>query len=610
MIPAIDPSKRTLGLTFNNGLANLLVWAPYASAVTVLVNDFFRIELNSIEHGYWTLETDAIKPEMTYLLEISSEQNTLVRADPASLALKGGVHGKSIAVNLKNEIGANKRWTNLPLSDYIIYELHIGTFTPEGTFFSAIEKLDHLLDLGITAVEIMPISSFPGERNWGYDGVFPFAVQGSYGGHEGLTQFVNACHERSIAVILDVVYNHFGPEGNYFSDFGPYFTDKHHTPWGKAINFDDAHADAVRHFFIENALFWLRDFEIDALRLDAVHAIKDFSARPFLAELSDAVSQLNVLKGKVHYLMAECDLNDPKFLAATKDGGMGMNAQWLDEFHHALRVAAGQERSGYYHEFDGLNHLAKSYRDTYVYDGCYSPGRRMSFGASARQNTGAQFIVFSQNHDQIGNRALGERSAQLYSLSLCKLLAAAVLVAPYLPLLFMGEEFGETNPFLYFVSHSESALIEAVRKGRAKEFEGFHQANPPDPQDKESFEKSKLNWEISNKALFNFYKKLIALRKNLDALGRPDRNSIRVNLLEPKKCLVLERWSANEKLLILLNFNTKAQEIDITDAKKWKLMLNSESEEFGGRENYSSNLSNEKLIIESETAHIYIKENV
>lgn len=364
----------------------------------------------------------------------------------------------------------------------------------------------------------MPVAQFSGARNWGYDGVFPFAVQNSYGGPEALQHFVNACHQHNIAVVLDVVYNHVGPEGNNLGKFGPYFTDKYKTPWGEAINFDDAGCDGVRKYFIENVLMWFRDFHIDALRLDAVHAIKDFGPSHILKEIKQHTDALMQETGRAHYLIAECDLNDIKYIQPIEEGGYGMDAQWIDEFHHSLRVTAGNERTGYYQDFDGILHLAKSFHDGYVFDGIYSAHRQKTFGTKTTGIAGEKFIVFSQNHDHVGNRMLGERTSTLVSFEMQKLLAATCLISPYLPMLFMGEEYSEKNPFLYFVSHSDKALVEAVRKGRKEEFAEFHnEGEVPDPQAEETFQQSKLQWHLlqekQHSAMLSFYKSLIALRK-------------------------------------------------------------------------------------------------
>ncbi|MDQ7950025.1 MAG: malto-oligosyltrehalose trehalohydrolase, partial [Pedobacter sp.] len=507
---------------------------------------------------------------------------------PASLKQPRGVHGPSAAVDLAQFSFTDQEWLGIPISSYIIYELHVGTFTTAGDLSAIINKLDHLLELGITAIEIMPVATFPGERNWGYDGVFPFSVQSGYGGPLALQKLVDACHQKGLSVILDVVYNHLGPEGNYFEDYGPYFTTKYQTPWGKAINFDDAYSDGVRHFFMENALMWLRDFHVDALRLDAVHAIKDLSAQHVLTELSQQVQLLNKRQAQQHYLIIECDLNDPKFIAPIEDNGFGMDAQWTDEFHHALRVAAGQERSGYYADFNGLSHLAKAYCDAYVYDGGYSEERKKTFGKKATGHPGSQFVVFSQNHDQIGNRMLGERSGTLYSQSMQKLLLGAVMVSPFVPLLFMGEEWGETNPFLYFVDHSDPDLIEAIRKGRAEEFAAFQFSGTiPDPADEVTFLQSKLQWELlqqqQHEQVFRFYKDMIHFRKSNPVLQSLERHQLKVEELTEQNVLLLYRWQGGHKILCFLNFSRDLAEVQFSDHRHWQLSLDSADPQYGGK---------------------------
>ncbi|RYF22208.1 MAG: malto-oligosyltrehalose trehalohydrolase, partial [Flavobacteriales bacterium] len=513
MIEKIEVKRRNIGFSVNEDDKFLRVWSPNAKSVQLVLNNEQTFELTPEEFGYWFAKDLAVNVGDDYRLRLNTENGIIDRADPASLQQPTGIHTDSRFIDLNNFEFTDQNWRGIPLEQYIIYELHIGTFTPEGTFLSAIEKLDHLLELGITAVEIMPVSSFPGERNWGYDGVFPFAVQESYGGPKQLQNFVNECHNRGIAVILDVVYNHFGPEGNHLADFGPYFTDKYQTPWGQAINFDDAHCDAVRAYFIENVLMWFRDFHIDALRLDAVHAINDFSVTHILAEMRNYVDQLSSITQKPYYLIAECDLNDVKYLQPLAENGFGMEAQWADDFHHALRVTAGEPRTGYYKDFKGIEDLAKAYRQAFVYDGIYSEVREKSYGSKPTVNPAKQFVVCSQNHDQIGNRMLGERAVELYGFAISKVLATAVLFSPFVPLLFMGEEWGETNRFQYFVSHTDEKLVEAVRKGRRAEFKDFHLAGEaPDPQSEETFKTSKLKWneleEEQHLQMFSFYKDL------------------------------------------------------------------------------------------------------
>ncbi|RYG33936.1 MAG: malto-oligosyltrehalose trehalohydrolase, partial [Chitinophagaceae bacterium] len=450
--------KKTIGITFDNGAAHVRFWVPEAAEVAVkLVKIGEVFPLNQQPRGYWSLETEKIQEGDQYYIVIDGDREL---PDPASVSQPDGVHGASQALSLDFDWMSgswnDRDWKNIPLKDYLLYELHTGTFSEQGTFDGVAKRLDYLVDLGITAIEIMPVASFPGKRNWGYDGVFSFAAQWSYGGPKGLQELVLLCHQKGLAVVLDVVYNHLGPEGNYLGEFGPYFTDKYKTPWGNAVNFDDKGCHGVRDYFIENALMWFRDFHVDALRLDAVHAIKDFSAVHILQEIRKNVDLLMKETGRIHYLIAESDLNDPRFISPLEKNGLGMDAQWVDEFHHALRVASGEPRTGYYSDFNGVAHLAKSYADAYVYTDMYSEERMKVFGRSAEGHPGKQFIVFSQNHDQVGNRMLGERTGTLVSFEMQKLLAAAVLCAPFLPMLFMGEEWGETNPFLYFIDHTDA----------------------------------------------------------------------------------------------------------------------------------------------------------
>lgn len=567
-------------------MATANVWAPLAKDVEIEVEGKVeRLPLVKGDFGYWHLTKDKIAEGTRYKISIDGNQPL---PDPASLSQPDGVHGASQAINLNGFVWNEKAWNNHPLKEYIIYELHTGTFTDEGTFAGIEDKLDHLKDLGVTAIEIMPVAQFPGARNWGYDGVAPFAVQNSYGSAGGLQRLVDACHQKGMAVILDVVYNHLGPEGNYLGAFGPYFTDKYKTPWGAAINFDDAWCDGVRRYFIENALMWFRDFRIDALRLDAVHAIKDFSPVHILKEIKLHVDELMRLTGRTHYLIAELDLNDTKFITAVDKGGYGADAQWVDEFHHALRVATGQEKSGWYADFNGIEHLAKSYKDAYVYDGQWSEHRRKFFGVKADDAEGKQFIVFSQNHDQVGNRMLGERSSQLVSFEMQKAMAAAVLLSPYLPMLFMGEEWSEPHPFQYFVSHGDKNLCEAVRKGRKEEFAAFHlEGEAPDPVAEETFNTSKLQWRLidegRHKTMLDFYQSLIRLRKTHPALKRLNRQNLSVDVDAEKQTLSLLRWQENDQALCLMNFSAQPQLIHLATADEWQTLLSSSSPQWNGK---------------------------
>jgi maltooligosyltrehalose trehalohydrolase len=482
----------------------------------------------------------------------------LERPDPASRFQPDGVHGPS-EVTDSSFAWTDTGWGGLPLEKFVLYELHVGTFTPEGTFEAIISYLSYLRELGVTVLELMPVAQFPGTRNWGYDGVFPFAVQNSYGGPLGLKRLVNACHEAGLGVTLDVVYNHLGPEGNYFSDFGPYFTDRYRTPWGPAMNFDGLGSDGVRQYFLENALYWLDQFHIDALRLDAVHAIVDKSARPFLEELGDAVHDFSKESGRQCYAIAESDLNDPRLVRSANHGGLGLDAVWNDEFHHALRVLLTGERNGYYCDYGELTQLEKAYREGFVHSGEYSEFRRRRHGRSSADVPAGKFLVFSQNHDQVGNRMLGERLTNLVSFESLKLAAAAALLSPFLPLMFMGEEYGERAPFLFFVDHSDPQLIEAVRRGRREEFASFAwKGEPPDPQDVGAFLRSKLNHQLREQephvALHAFYAELLRLRREKAALANLSKGCMETHVLQKERTLLVRRWTGLQDLFFTLCF--------------------------------------------------------
>ncbi|HTE34470.1 MAG TPA: malto-oligosyltrehalose trehalohydrolase [Chryseolinea sp.] len=580
-------NRKSIGINFSSrGESEVMVWAPHAQEVSVILAGVDeRIVLIKRDHGYFSCITSKLKPGDRYFLELDQRHRY---ADPASQFQPEGIVGPSEIFNPHHFRWNDDRWTNIPLKDYLFYEIHTGTFTPSGTFSGVQEKLAYLKDLGITAIELMPVAEFSGLRNWGYDGVFPFAVHHGYGGPASLQRLVDACHKEGIAVVLDVVYNHMGPEGNNLQKFGPFFTEKYSTPWGSAMNFDDAGSDEVRRFFIENALMWFRDFHIDALRLDAVHAIRDFGPVHILKEIRQHTDQLSQETGRPYYLVAECDLNDPKYIQPIAEGGYGMNAQWNDEFHHALRVTSGNESTGYYEDFNGLLHLAKSYVDAYIYDGIYSPHRQKTFGAKATGIPQEKFVVFSQNHDQVGNRMLGERTTSLVSFEMRKVLAAAVLMSPYLPLLFMGEEYSETNPFLYFVNHGDEKLISAVREGRKKEFKSFHNGGDvPDPQSEQTFLRSKLQWELiddpHHNVMLNYYKMLIATRKLLTPLRLGTRSEMDVKVFPPEKVFMVTRWHEGHTIIALFNFSSAEQTVECpARVSEMRMALHSASSQWGG----------------------------
>ena len=560
---------RTLGLNFPHiGLATILVWAPFANNISVVFEESEPIPLMKKAYGYWKSEVSEVHQGDKYQFIIDDKRYP----DPASLLQPESVHGYSQAVNLHNYNWNDADWKGISPDELVIYELHTGTFSEQGTFEAITEKLKYLKHLGITAIEIMPVAQFPGDRNWGYDGVFPFAVQNSYGGPHGLQKFVDSCHQEGIAVILDVVYNHLGPEGNYLSAFGPYFTDKYKTPWGQALNFEDEWCDGVRRFYIENALMWLRDFHIDGLRLDAVHAIKDFSAKHILEQMKEYVDRLNDLTGKTHFLTIESDLNDVRFIKTPGKGGYGLDHQWCDEFHHALHALVTGETIGYYSDFGQVNHLAKSFNDAFVYDGVYSPHRKKIFGNKTTGLPGYMFVVFTQNHDQVGNRMLGDRLSTLVDYGNLKLVAGTMLMSPYTPLIFMGEEYGETNPFLYFTSHGDDELIRMVREGRKNEFAAFTgEGEAPDPQSVSTFNRSKLEWKNHTEnqlRLFAFYKELIRLRKHHPVLKNTDRDGITAQVSKQGNVIVLLRQHQENIVIAIMNFETEDVAIDIAPSHK------------------------------------------
>ena len=508
--------------------------------------------------GYHTAVVEGLGPGARYQYRL---ENGKEFPDPASRHQPEGVHGPSEVVD-PDFPWNDKQWFGLPIENYVIYELHVGTFTTQGTFEAVIPHLDELAGLGITAVEIMPVAQFPGNRNWGYDGAYPFAVQNSYGGPSDLKRLVDACHARGLAAILDVVYNHLGPEGNYLSQFAPYFTDRYRTPWGSAVNFDDAHSDEVRHFFISNAIEWITDYHFDGLRLDAVHSILDHSALNFLEELADAVHSQGTFLNRRVYLIAESALNDTRVIRPQELGGYGLDAQWNDDFHHSLHTLLTSEREGYYVDFGDFQHMVRAFSEGFVYSGRYSVTRGRRHGNSSRDVRPVKFVVFAQNHDQVGNRMMGERLGQLVSFEAVKLAAAVVLLSPFVPLLFMGDEYGESAPFQYFVSHSDPCLVEGVRKGRREEFAAFKwKGEPPDPQDERTFQNSKLNHELKthplHQTLLQFHKEVIALRRCVPALSYLSRDKMDVMGLAEERILVFRRWHGQSEILAVFNFDER-----------------------------------------------------
>lgn len=516
------------------------VWARKPERVDLLIDGRERPMVPG-ETGWWELEVEDAGPGTRYLFSLDGGPG---RPDPRSAFQPEGIDGPSEVVDHAAFLWTDRAWRGIPLAGSVLYELHIGTFSPEGTFAGAVERLDHLVALGVDAVELLPVAEFSGDRGWGYDGVDLFAPHHAYGGPQGLKALVDAFHAAGIAVVMDVVYNHLGPAGNYLPEYGPYFSPRHKTNWGDALNFDGPDSGEVRRFVIDNALSWLRDYHIDGLRLDAVHAIVDDSAIHLLEQMAAEVKALSASTGRTMFLVAESDLNDPKFVRPVEAGGYGLDASWADEWHHALHATLTGERTGYYEDFGPLCLLAKALKQAWVYDGTWSQHRRRVHGRPPGTLPGDRFVVSTQNHDQVGNRAVGERLSALTSEGRLKMAAALLLTSPFVPLLFQGEEWAASTPFLYFTDHPDPELGRAVSEGRRGEFSsfGWEPEQVPDPQDPATFEASKLDWsEAEHAGMLDWYTRLIALRRSHPSLADPRRESIQVSFDEEAGWLVYRR---------------------------------------------------------------------
>jgi maltooligosyltrehalose trehalohydrolase len=549
------------------------VWAPsHARVELVIVGDRERrVAMAKDDAGYHSALVDDCAEGTRYLYAVNGK----AWPDPASRFQPDGVHAPSAVVGTDFE-WHDAGWRGVALHDLVVYELHIGTFTEEGTFDAAIAKLDDLKALGITAVELLPVAQFPGTRNWGYDGTYPSAAQASYGGPRALKRLVDACHQRGLAILLDVVYNHLGPEGNYIAQFAPYFTDRYKTPWGLALNFDGPRSDDVRWFFIHNALQWIDEFHFDGLRVDAVHAIVDHSAAPFLQDLCDAVHQRAAELGRNVPVIAESNLNDPRVITPKAAFGLGFDSQWADDFHHSLHTLLTGEQDGYYEGFPPkVSNLARVMTTGYFYTGQHSPYYGRRFGKEPNTKDGARFVISMQNHDQIGNRLMGERIAALLPPEKVRLAAAATILAPFVPMLFMGEEYGEKAPFQYFTSHSDPDLIEAVRKGRIEEFDDFlWDGEPPDPHDEETFRRSKLvaTWKERDEhaAMWELYRSLLALRRRTPALRDLDLGEVETHADDERAVLFVLR---GKNVLLAFNFSDDSHQVLLPFAGAWQLLL-------------------------------------
>lgn len=555
------------------------VWAPKNPSLALAIinqnGDLTSYRMRKVGLGIFDFSLD-LPPDSTTDLDYFYElENGRLLPDPCSRWQPAGVHGPSRVYDPQRFVWTDDGWKGIPLSDYVIYELHIGTFTSEGTFEGAIQKLPHLCSLGITAVELMPVMEFPGERNWGYDVACPYAAHHAYGGPSGLKAFIDACHSTGLAVILDVVYNHLGPEGNYLGEFGFYFTDRYQTPWGSAVNFDGPYCDYVRKYFIDNALFWLKDYHVDALRLDAVHSIYDKSPRHILEEIQTQFRQKAELLGRRSFLIVESDLNDIKLLSPSKSGGYGIDAQWNDDFHHAIFAALTKSSRGYFQDFGSIGQIGKAMTEGFVYDGQWSHYRKKRFGTSSKNISGEHFVVCLQNHDQVGNAGLGKRLGRIIPEKQLRLAAALLFFTPSLPLIFMGEEWNAKTEFLYFTSFEDEELGKRVSEGYKAEFQLLDDEKFS-PQNKERFDRSKIQWsELENPAslsMLEFYKKLISLRRKPPLLFNKVRDNFLVQANEKEKWMLL---SSNEQLIIA-NFRDVGVTLSPSlPPETWELALSS-----------------------------------
>lgn len=582
-----------------NGSIQFKVWAPKANSLSLILLDGQKETVHPLkqcENGFYVTSLPKIEPLPDYLYCINGEKRY---PDPASFWQPHGVHGPSRVYDNRQFEWKDIQWKGIALDQYLIYELHVGTFTQEGSFEAIINKLPHLKQLGITAIELMPIATFPGKRNWGYDGVYPYAPHHDYGGPEGLKKLVSACHQEGFAVILDVVYNHLGCEGNYLGSFGHYFTDRYKTPWGEAVNFDSSYSDIVRDYFIQNALFWMREYHVDAIRLDAIHAIFDFSAYHFLEELTAAVHQLSLKLKRPLYVIAESDLNDVRILKSIEKGGYAIDSQWSDEFHHSVYAYLTQSQWRYFSDFGQLSQLGKAITEGFVYQGQYSQFRKKHFGSCSKELPGKQFVICIQNHDQVGNAGLGKRLTHFVSAQEYRLATMLLLFSPNIPMLFMGQEWGAATPFHYFASYQDEHLQQAVREGYAREFDLEQNGiKNYDPHEIHYFELSKLDWKEIEKSehadLLDFYKKAIKLRKEIAALSNNDKKLTKIAFDEDQKWLVIERSDhSGSQAILMINFSQNSQVLEVAFSKgHWTMELSSFDKE---------NLAPKQFCTQSET---------
>ncbi|MFV2103222.1 malto-oligosyltrehalose trehalohydrolase [Micromonospora sp. LOL_024] len=553
-------------------MTEFTVWAPEASRVRLSLPGTADHEMRTGQGGWWRVQVPGAGPDYCFLLDDDDQ----ALPDPRSGWQPAGAHGPSRIYDHAAFGWTDQAWTGRQLPGSVLYELHVGTFTPEGTFDAAVGRLDHLVELGVDLIELLPVNAFNGEHNWGYDGVCWFAPHEPYGGPDGLKRLVDAAHAKGLGVILDVVYNHFGPSGAYAPMFAPYLAERN-TPWGSAVNLDGPHSDGVRRFVADSVLMWLRDYHVDGLRLDAVHAMPDTRATHLLEELAVEVESLSVHLGRPLTLIAESDLNDPRLISSREAGGYGLHAQWNDDAHHALHALLTGERQGYYGDFGTMECLAEVLTGGFFHTGTWSSFRSRQHGRPVDPRTpGHRFVAYLQNHDQIGNRATGDRLAASLSPALLRVGATLLLTAPFTPMLFMGEEWAAATPWQYFTSHPEPELASAVVNGRRSEFaaHGWPPGDVPDPQDRQTFVRSRLDWaeldKPEHRAMYEFYRRLIALRKSRPELSDPHLFAIDVR--HGDRFLVMRRGGC----LVAANLADKPQRVTLPGVARRVLLATGE----------------------------------
>ena len=572
--PSYDSLPTHVHVKADSQMHKFGLWAPKAQKLAVKWREQILPMQGPNQRGWWTLEVQEATcgDKYSFLLD----DDTAEYPDPRSLRQQDGVHGQSELYDHANFEWHDQLWRGSPKTGSILYELHIGTFSKEGTFDGAIPHLPHLADLGVTHVEVMPVAAWSGKQGWGYDSVALFATHEPYGGPDGFKRFVDACHSAGLSVILDVVYNHFGPVGNYTTKFGPYLTEDRRTPWGSAVNLDGEGSDEVRRFFDDNALMWLKHYHCDGLRFDAVHAFLDLSAVHFLEQISTEVEQLSSTLGQEYMLIAESDLNDPRIVRSREANGYGMDAQWSDDFHHALFTVLYRPQGpepGYYNDFGSLEDLHKTLQQSFVYDGQYSGFRKRRHGRPPEHVAAHKFVHFGQNHDQVGNRAQGERLEQLAGVEAAKVGLGMLLTAPYIPMLFMGEEWATSSPFLYFADHDDVEIRKSVAEGRKREFAGSgFDGDVPNPEDGETYERSKLNWDEQGEGkhaeMLAWVKSLIKLRRAHVCFNDGDMHRIQVTRDDRRQTLVMVRAEAR----MVINLGTENYGFHLLQSERLELV--------------------------------------